>query len=675
MPPPPECPAARGLSSAPLDFSLRGFRNCAVTRLRRTLSAALVVIAIVTIRGVAGAATATVDANGNLVVDGAPFFPIGIYHVSWIGDRQGDEAIPDLQQAADAGFNLFHPTLDARDSIGALLDVAAARGVYVIGEIPWPPAGPAPFVDKWKAKPALIAWNVADDFNAPYAGPAYNHPPAQVTARSATIHGLAPMHLSYASGGSYPGYRIADFAGTMDLMAFQSYPIGAQNHPDDYALQENVDSFEWVRDELAGTGQTFIANPQAYRWDDGGRYPTAREARNLLYAPLIFGAKGVVWYTMWEGGGTLLPSVAPALWQELARLNVELRSLTPFLLHGTRSELATGDPRVRAAAWRLAGQELVVVLGTHRTGAVPISLPLGVGAEPPAHVLFPGRAEGGMTVTGGALVGSVGAEEVHVYLIDDAVAGDGPPVPSFTANPPGAAFAEPITLDATGSTDPDGSVASFAWDLGDGTLASGAVVAHTWARPGTYAVRLTVWDDDGAPATTIVPLAVGITSRCSAAPRSGCRSGGATKLGIRDGDTPSRRKLDWSWKKATTPLAELGDPTTTTEYALCIYDGDGLAVATGVRPGSRWQALGAKGFRLRNPSGDPGGLVKAGLKPSASNASLAVQGKGSHLPVLGLPLVAPVTAQLVAGSVCWEGVYAPGPRTVSTASSFKARAP
>ncbi len=644
--------------------------------IRRLLGVVITGVAIVADAGVARATTATVGVDGNLLVDGAPFFPIGIYHVSWIGDRQGDEAIPDLEEAADAGFNLFHPTIDGRDSIGALLDVAAARGVYVIGEIPWPTGGPDFFVDKWKAKPALIAWNVADDFNAPYAGPAYNHPPAEVAARSDEIHLLAPMHLSYASGGSYPGYRIGEFAGTMDLMAFQSYPIGAQNHPDDYALQENVDSFEWVADQLAGTGQPFMANPQAYRWDDGGRYPTPREARNLLYAPLIFGAKGVVWYTMWEGGGTLLPSVAPALWQELARLNVELRSLTPFLLDGTRSELATGDPRVRAASWRRTGQELVVVIGTHRAGVVPIALPLAAGAAPPAHALFPGRAEGGMTVAGGALVGTVGAEDVHVYLIDLAVAGDAPPVPSFTANPPGAAFAEPVTLDASGSSDGDGAVVSWSWDLGDGALASGAVVVHAWARPGTYPVRLTVWDDVGAAATTIVPLAVGITSGCTPAPRSGCRSPGASKLGLRDGDAPSRRKLDWSWKKNATALADLGDPTAATAYALCVYDTGGLAIATGVRPGPRWQALGAKGFRLRNPSGEPGGLVKAALKPGATNASLTVQGKGGHLPALDLPLAPPVTAQLVAGdgATCWEGVYAPGPRTVSTAYLFKGRA-
>ena len=40
-----------------------------------------------------------------------------------------------------------------------------------------------------------------------------------------------------------------------------------------------------------------------------------------------------------------------------------------------------------------------------------------------------------------------------------------------------------------------------------------------------------------------------------------------------------------------------------------------------------------------------------------------------------LPLTAPVTAQLVTsdGVACWEGVYAPGGSTRSTATSFRGK--
>jgi hypothetical protein len=79
-------------------------------RRRRSITAVVLALALIlaTAPG-AGATTATVSPEGNLLLDGTPFFPIGVYHVSWIGDRQGAEAIPHLVRAADVGFNLFHP--------------------------------------------------------------------------------------------------------------------------------------------------------------------------------------------------------------------------------------------------------------------------------------------------------------------------------------------------------------------------------------------------------------------------------------------------------------------------------------------------------------------------------------------------------------------------------------
>lgn len=645
---------------------------------RNPLSVALAALAVLaTIDGAASrahATTASISPEGNILIDGEPFFPIGIYHVSWIGNRQGGKAVPDLHLAADAGFNLFFPTIDGRADTQALLDAAAARGMYVIGEIPWPADGPAGFVNKWKNEPAMIGWLTVDDFNVPYAGPAYNHPPATVAARKAELAALAPNHLSYASGGSYPGFRIAEFVGTMDLMGFQSYPLGAQNNPDDYALQENVDSFDWVRDQLAGTDQVAIANPQAYKWG-GSRYPTPREARNFLYGSLIRGVKGVIWYAMWEGSARNLPKLAPDLWADLALTTREVKSLTPFLLHGARSELVTGSGRVHATSWQLDGQVVVVALSTERAGAHAVTLELPPNAAGPAHVLFPSRAESGMTVSGGDLVGSIGPEEVHVYLVDLAVPGNASPSASFMVAPQPPAFGSDVTFDASASSDADGSVVAYAWDLGDGTHATGSVVAHTYERPGTYAVRLTVRDDDGAAGTTIVPVEVGITSLCPPTPLAGCANG-SSSLALRDPGVTSRRTLTFNWKRGAATLPELGDPTSATEVALCVYDANGLAIATASQPGAAWSALGANGYRLRDPAGGAGGLVQARLKPgTGTKASLTLKGKGARLPDLALPLVPPVTAQLTTsdGGACWQGVYAPGGSTRSTAKMFRGK--
>ncbi len=102
---------------------------------------------------------------------------------------------------------------------GDFLDACEAQGLWLFAETPSPPDD---FINLWKSHPALVAWNIADDFNAPYSGTP-NHPVAEVVARRDLTQSLAPAHLTYASGGSYPGYRIAEYAGAADVLAFQAY--------------------------------------------------------------------------------------------------------------------------------------------------------------------------------------------------------------------------------------------------------------------------------------------------------------------------------------------------------------------------------------------------------------------------------------------------------------------
>lgn len=59
-----------------------------------------------------------------------------------------------------------------------------------------------------------------------------------------------------------------------------------------------------------------------------------------------------------------------------------------------------------------------------------------------------------------------------------------------------------LELDGNTSTDPDGTIASFAWTFGDGTSDTGAVVQHTYAAAGLYLVTLTITDDRGGIAST-----------------------------------------------------------------------------------------------------------------------------------------------------------------------------
>ena len=69
-----------------------------------------------------------------------------------------------------------------------------------------------------------------------------------------------------------------------------------------------------------------------------------------------------------------------------------------------------------------------------------------------------------------------------------------------TASGSGSCDGLACSFDGSGSADADGSIASYAWDFGDGNSGSGVAPGHTYAAGGTYTVTLTVTDDLGATA-------------------------------------------------------------------------------------------------------------------------------------------------------------------------------
>jgi PKD repeat protein len=71
-----------------------------------------------------------------------------------------------------------------------------------------------------------------------------------------------------------------------------------------------------------------------------------------------------------------------------------------------------------------------------------------------------------------------------------------PPV----ANPAGpytGTVGSPVQFNGSGSSDPDGSVASYQWSFGDGGTASTMSPTHAYTAAGTYTVQLSVTDNSG----------------------------------------------------------------------------------------------------------------------------------------------------------------------------------
>ena len=65
-----------------------------------------------------------------------------------------------------------------------------------------------------------------------------------------------------------------------------------------------------------------------------------------------------------------------------------------------------------------------------------------------------------------------------------------------------------IAFSGASSTDPDGTIAAYAWNYGDGSTGTGWSTQHTYALPGSYTTVLTVTDNKGATDTDTASITI-----------------------------------------------------------------------------------------------------------------------------------------------------------------------
>jgi PKD repeat protein len=118
-----------------------------------------------------------------------------------------------------------------------------------------------------------------------------------------------------------------------------------------------------------------------------------------------------------------------------------------------------------------------------------------------------------------------------------------PPVAVATAQPSSPAIGQPVRFDGTTSSDPDGAIASYAWDFGDGGRASGATASHTYTAAGTFVATLTVTDNAGSTAATTIGITVADTTPPSIAIASGVFTPSV-------GDNVGVVRVEWSFDGA-----------------------------------------------------------------------------------------------------------------------------
>ncbi len=364
----------------------------------------------------ASGTSVTLREDGTTLIDGKPFFPVGIYGVM---EREFngfdiDEAFRGLKEA---GFNFAHSYAMPHEE--RFIKAAEKYGfkLWTVARIP---------DEKFLAErlsPAIIAWYLGDDTS-------YNTTPEELDDYFFSVKAVDPTRITVqadpiASGNEVTNYR-PYVAGT-DAFLPEIYPVRKDGAEAGYScVAETIRDITRSRSDAVEAQDgpkaiwAIIQYFQGWGWR---RFPTYPELRAMSFGAVAAGANGITWYTY---GGTVEPekkkfnygvTTSPERWRNISALATQINELSEVLLEPTEaeaqptceilsgpSENTLGGPTVVRLLKRHAGKTLLVAVN-----AVPeevsarFILPEGVDVPTTLETLYDERETATPTTDGGAI--------------------------------------------------------------------------------------------------------------------------------------------------------------------------------------------------------------------------------------------------------------------------------
>jgi PKD repeat protein len=147
-----------------------------------------------------------------------------------------------------------------------------------------------------------------------------------------------------------------------------------------------------------------------------------------------------------------------------------------------------------------------VIATANPVDALNATLTVTLPAAGTYYVVVQGTGKGDPLTTGYSSYGSVGQYALSAnYYTPGNVA----PTAVISATPTSGTAPLTVQLSGASSTDPDGGIASWAWNFGDGTTGTGSALSHVYGSAGTYTVQLQVTDTGGLTSLASTTITVG----------------------------------------------------------------------------------------------------------------------------------------------------------------------
>ena len=313
------------------------------------------------------------DSKNRAIVNGKPFFPMGMYASELTED--------DVRLLAKGGFNCAMPYRGFRLT-EKVLDVCSQSGLMVMPNIKdylygerhsWEAikdaqtgdAVTAEQISRFKDHPAILAWYSCDESEASAV--------PRLRERQKLIEQLDPDHPTWIV--LYQAPYIRRYMGAFDVIGTDPYPIADlgqyPKRKDGIKRVTNWtrQTYEGVYDGIRPMWQVpqcfdwaIIKNTEAERLAAPSRPPTYEEVYNMAWQCIVGGANGLVFYSLHDLRRMEKRTPFQQSFGIVSRVAKNIRMFEKVFLEGSSRALETGNDDVVARMWTHGESRLIAVI-------------------------------------------------------------------------------------------------------------------------------------------------------------------------------------------------------------------------------------------------------------------------------------------------------------------------
>ncbi|MBR4753221.1 MAG: hypothetical protein IK077_15850 [Thermoguttaceae bacterium] len=307
--------------------------------------------------------------DGATLIDGEPFFPVGLFGVAKKKKYNDDSFDVACRQLKDAGFNFAHAYFGGHTD--EFLQAAEKYGLKVWTSAEYPDER---FVEIERHSPAVLAWYLGDDTNVYMT-------PSQLLDRYYSVKAVDPTRLTVQADfvdSDLPISVYRRFVTGTDAFLPEIYSLDGVNPEKDAACVARI-----VKDVKQCRADVLDANDgpksiwpivQCFKgwWVD--RFPTYQEQRAMSFAAIAADADGITWF-FYSGSdeeedekqeyGAI---TSPEIWADLSKVAKQISELSPVLLERTEEEKQPQITVLEGDQENPLGQETIVGLVKRHDG-------------------------------------------------------------------------------------------------------------------------------------------------------------------------------------------------------------------------------------------------------------------------------------------------------------------